>query len=825
MNKKNRGFTLVEVIATLTIIAIITVIATVTYNRVRYNIINREYENLKALIESAAIKYTAKTGKPNYFVQELIDEGYLEPDDDSPEHPEIPDPRDNHPLNCHLVEVKLDKHGNYEATLRDKSYMVDGECDPSVPTQYGLTISAKITKTNIDYLNSTGNGSKLETPSDNIYKNINILYLSGSRWTNKQLDLTANISTNQGNYFELSGAKYIWNRNTDNTTYDPTFTTKVYEFYNNYYYLDVYTKDNTHLQGRFMYKYDKQKPVIYELKTRYANPLEENQWKKEKVILIYATDLDGVGIDRIYAGSRPCEDLLKDPTMGVKPTPGSQIHRYTVREETGKDGENGNINLCAVDMLGNLADTGSFNAKKIDITPPQCDKVIGQHNKYQKLARTVHQYCIDDNYINGKNVIGSQCTQDPFPKTWDTTTERDIITIRDNVGWETECTVDVFVDTTPPICDYQTGNTQYHINNNGANTTGLGSTDNWDHQYRFTRQYCRDDNAGCYEPYSDFSWQREEGTTSSSIITTDSFTIYDATPKCSQTSVTSGNCSNYESIKNTNENLIDYRNSTVCGAGVYIDHVKPIVTMKTKQGHPGNKMKISCSDDCNGNCSDYSDVKTFTVTTNGQTQTNDDGSELAFRFNSVGTYTINYTCEDNAGNVESGSDTFTVVEPPSDGVVPEANGKTCTYEGKTCIMKGWRTWSGYVSGASSCMGMSYDCYCEDKACSDASNSGAGSTCCLLGEKKELGCKNVSSSETDFGTTLSYDWYGNSAVGSYYMYWDHAYYKLPYDTDTDCIGTTGSMRCQKGRRCYNYNCYPDNPTTSRPMLFICGNYEE
>lgn len=816
MNKKNRGFTLVEVIATLTIIAIITVIATVTYNRVKYNIINREYENLKALIESAAIKYTAKTGKPNYFVQELIDEGYLEPDDDNPEHPEIPDPRDNHPLNCHLVEVKLDKHGNYEATLRDKSYMVDGECDPSVPTQYGLTISAKITKTNIDYLNSTGNGSKLETPSDNIYKNINILYLSGSRWTNKQLDLTANISTNQGNYFELSGAKYIWNRNTDNTTYDPTFTTKVYEFYNNYYYLDVYTKDNTHLQGRFMYKYDKQKPVIYELKTRYANPLEENQWKKEKVILIYATDLDGVGIDRIYAGSRPCEDLLKDPTMGIKPTPGSQIHRYTVREETGKDGENGNINLCAVDMLGNLADTGTFNAKKIDITPPQCDKVIGQHNKYQKLARTVHQYCIDDNYINGKNVIGSQCTQDPFPKTWDTTTERDIITIRDNVGWETECTVDVFVDTTPPICDYQTGNTQYHINNNGANTYGLGSTDNWDHQYRFTRQYCRDDNAGCYEPYSDFSWQREEGTTSSSIITTDSFTIYDATPKCSQTSVTSGNCSNYESIKNTNENLIDYRNSTVCGAGVYIDHVKPVI--KRESGpiiHTGRKAKVSCSDDCNGSCSDYSDIKSFTATINGQTQTNTTGEEISFNLYSDGT--MHVTCEDNAGNIATEDLPFTVQEPSIPDSQTGSSGVTCK---TNCVLTDVRT-----VNSNNCKSWGYDCYCQDVRCSSANNAGKGSSCCLGGERKEFGCKNVSGSDTSFGDDVykAYSPYGTYPDVSNYMYYNGNYYKLPSNTTEDCYDINGVTRCTKGRLCINYNCYLDSHWDSSGTVLdkICG----
>ena len=517
--------------------------------------------------------------------------------------------------------------------------------------------------------------------------------------------------------------------------------------------------------------------------------------------------------------------------MGIKPTPGSQIHRYTVREETGKDGENGNINLCAVDMLGNLADTGSFNAKKIDITPPQCDKVIGQHNKYQKLARTVHQYCIDDNYINGKNVIGSQCTQDPFPKTWDTTTERDIITIRDNVGWETECTVDVFVDTTPPICDYQTGNTLYHINNNGANTYGLGSTDNWDHQYRFTRQYCRDDNAGCYEPYSDFSWQREEGTTSSSIITTDSFTIYDKTPKCSQTSVTSGNCSNYESIKNTNENLIDYRNSTVCGAGVYIDHVKPIIKhVNGNEIHVGNRAKITCSDDCNGNCSDYSGVASFTATVSGgSTQSNTDGSELGFKFTSTGSYTINSTCTDNAGNVATDVYTLTVSDPPPADSYSGASGNVCNSAGGgRCVLTDMR-----YEGGQKCINFGYDCYCMDQKC-DSYNSGAESTCCLSGESRYYGCKLANSSATSFNPYTPKSGYTGAYSHSLYIVYGGNDYVAPSPevelTNFEYRSESDRTRLYYyGYRCLHYNCYVDyavaagSSTTQR--FAVCGNYEE
>lgn len=799
MNKKNKGFTLVEVVATVAIIGIITVIATVTYTKVRRNIINREYENLKTLIEAAAVRYTAKTGKPSYYVEELIEEGYLEPDDDEEK---IYDPRDDHPLNCHIVEVKMDEHGNFEATLRGKNYLQEDGCNPDIPSKYGLSITAKISGTSIDYINTSSYGSKLTTYSDNLFKNIQIYNNEGSRWTNKQLDVTATVTSDQTNKLDLANVRYIWNRNTDNTTTASTFTTTMYEFYNDYYYVDAYADGDVHLQGRFMYKFDKEKPVVYENKTRYADPSEENVWRKEKTLLIYVTDKDGVGIDKIYVGTRPCSDLLKDPSMGITPLAHSQVQQYTVREETGKDGENGKLNICAVDRLGNLSETVTFNAKKIDITPPQCYRSEGEHNVYQRSSRTIHQYCYDNNYINGKNVVGSQCTQDPFPKTWTTTTERDIITITDNVGWETDCTVDVYVDTTPPTC-------------NG--TSGEGATDNWHISDRTINQYCLDENSGCYENPFVQSWHRDEGTDSSSIITTDTMTIYDRAFKCSQTSTTSSNCSNYESIKGTDENNKNYRNETVCGPlGVYIDHVKPIITRESGPTiHTGRKARVSCSDDCNGNCSDYSDIKTFTASINGQTKSNTTGEEIYFNLNSSGT--MHVTCEDNAGNIAETDLPFDVQEPSIPSNQTGSSGVVCN---SNCRLTDVRT-----VNPNNCKNWGYDCYCQDVRCSSANNAGKGSSCCLGGERKEFGCKNVSGSDTPFGDDVykAYSPYGTYPDVSNYMNYNGNYYKLPSNTKDDCYDDNGVTRCTKGRLCINYNCYLDAHWDSSGTVLdkICG----
>ena len=697
--------------------------------------------------------------------------------------------------------------------MSEGSYKLNDGCDPSKTTYNNFGLTVKITQTNINYLTTTNAselGSKSTKKANNIYSGINIIVNQGTRWTNKQLDITASLPFSQvprtGN---LIDARYIWNKNPDNTTTTPSHTTNVHEFYNELYYLDIYTKENEHFQNSFKYSYDQQKPVLYEDKTRYANPLDENVWKKSKTILIYVTDNEGVGLDRIYAGSKPCSDILKDPNMGVAATPHSDVQPYEVNDvEAGKDGENGLINICVTDKLGNLT-TGQFRVKKIDITPPQCDRVVGDHNKYQYTNRTVHQYCYDNNVINGKKVIGSGCTHGedtPYEKTWSTTTTVGTIKITDNVGWTTDCQVNVYVDKTPPVC---------------GTAQGAGSTSQWNQEERDINQYCIDYHVGCKQPYYHKHWSKALG----EYITTDTITIYDKDILCSQKSpiTNSNDCRNYDSIKNTEAN--EHNNSTVCTVGVYIDHVEPYVVTQSLTVAVGNSAKLVCKDDCHGDCpTDNSGVKTFKATFGGTTKTNSDGSALKFKMNSEGSYTVSYECEDNAGNKVTGSKTYTVETPPSSGNVSTTFGKTCTYNGKTCHMGNWRSWS-QVQG---CSLFSYDCVCEDKICSNSTNQGAGSTCCLTGEDKKYGCKQSASSDTDFGTYLPFE-----AVGGYdnvlYANYNSEYYVYPtsmsYCMDNGVSGSIVHYKCTHGRKCLHFNCYMDNPGTQRPMQFICGNYSD
>ena len=814
MNKKNKGFTLAEVLATIAIISVITLIATITYTKVRKDILEREYKNLESLIEIAGVRYSSKTGILGFFVQDLINEGYLDPDDDN----KIRDPRDNSILNGHIVRIKIDNEKNYKAELLPADNTANDGCRTSALDPYinDIVLSVKIHGTDINYLSATSEsqlGKKSTTASDNIYKNINIVLDQGNRWTKKQLDLTADIKTNSTYLKDLDNATYIWNKNEDTATTTGSYTTDIERYFNGNYYLDVYTKSGEHYQSKFLFKFDNEKPIIYDEKTKYADPMEEFQWSTEKTLLVYASDGNGVGLDRLYGGTRPCDDMLKDPDMGDPATPNSMVHTVHVNDvESGLYGENGMINLCAVDKLGNLAEPGEFLIRMEDVIPPHCDHSVGEHDEYQYASRTVEQYCYDNNYINGVLVIGSGCTQDMYSDTWSTTTTIGYITLTDNVGHHTDCAENVYVDRTPPVCAY---------------TSGEGSTDNWTQSSRTITQYCRDDHVGCKQNSYTKSWTRPEG----EYLETDTITIYDKVPKCSQTSVTSSNCANYESIKDTAENLTNYNNSTVCTEGVYIDHVAPVPEQRGHFYIAGNRGKVYCTDAQSG--VDYFEA---THTTNGNIKKyNNDGSKLKFEMNGTNTtHVLDTTCRDKVGNEAEKSFNFVWT---STGLWTLSDQEMTHYiagsfiqhdftpinsldDSGTCYLEPMR-----APNYGTCIDNSYDCYVLDRSCGAGTNSGQWDTCCLTGSDPYFGCKVAANSTIEFDNLYTYDntvetW---SLADRYITYQGIKYY-VPDESSKEYIDDVPYFK--RGSQCILYNCYMDEAGNhGTPNMYVCGNFRE
>ena len=142
---------------------------------------------------------------------------------------------------------------------------------------------------------------------------------------------------------------------------------------------------------------DKEKPVIYHDKTAIAKSTSQDKWVKSRVIVLYATDKDGVGLDRIYVGPRPCTDLLTDSSIGQAAIPGL-VQTYTFTGEASEEGINANV--CAVDKLGNLADSGSILISKVDSLPPNVTTDVFVYNdsygsNYDSYTSRIGQVLVD----------------------------------------------------------------------------------------------------------------------------------------------------------------------------------------------------------------------------------------------------------------------------------------------------------------------------------------------------------------------------------------------------------------------------------------------
>ena len=124
---KNKGFTLVELLAVIAILAIIIGLSFVIYSRVQSDVLEQELENTISYIEAQAENYANDTNITVVSVEDLILNGYVEPDDET----DIYNPVDNSSLNCYLVRSTYED-GEFTSLLEIKDENLlernDGTC-------------------------------------------------------------------------------------------------------------------------------------------------------------------------------------------------------------------------------------------------------------------------------------------------------------------------------------------------------------------------------------------------------------------------------------------------------------------------------------------------------------------------------------------------------------------------------------------------------------------------------------------------------------------------------------------------------------------------
>ena len=125
MNKK--GFTLVELLATIIILAVLMTIITMSALGVVRRSNQRTYEMLKYEILSAAETYRIEQGIRILYVEDLIEKGYIESDNGV-----VTNPLNGNRMNCYPIEVNMVR-GRYVAEFANnlENFVNDGTtpCD------------------------------------------------------------------------------------------------------------------------------------------------------------------------------------------------------------------------------------------------------------------------------------------------------------------------------------------------------------------------------------------------------------------------------------------------------------------------------------------------------------------------------------------------------------------------------------------------------------------------------------------------------------------------------------------------------------------------
>ena len=124
-NKKN-GFTLTELLATITIVGLLIIFATQGYLAITNDIKDKEYQSKKQYLENKAVEYATENNiqdLSNFTATRLIANGYISADsyneDGDTSIPFITNPKDeNDNLACHIITIKQENY-EYIATLNE----------------------------------------------------------------------------------------------------------------------------------------------------------------------------------------------------------------------------------------------------------------------------------------------------------------------------------------------------------------------------------------------------------------------------------------------------------------------------------------------------------------------------------------------------------------------------------------------------------------------------------------------------------------------------------------------------------------------------------
>ena len=363
--KNKKGFTLVELLSVIVLLGIIITIGLFSISSIRKTILDRQYKNLKTEIELAAEKYYQDTESTIFYVQTLLDEGYIKADNSSLN---IYSPVDSNIMNCYTINV-VDEKATLDDIIKNK------ECNAEIAGNYELKIVRENNKTSDKWYKESEILSAVK--SDNSVDD-SLIYTwttdlnPNTIWDQREFDLK-NLLNEKGGV--INDVFYVQANKQD--------TDKVYRS-----------------AGKRI-KIDTIKPIIDS-----ADAGEQNDWVKQRDVTIKAHDLGSGIVGYLFSDKADCSGNFEKLT---KPQ-----NEFTLKRTFKSNGE---YYFCLIDDAGNISESSKIVIQKVDGIPPKC-YYSGESTEYIKGIRVITYGCIDDESGCATLKVGSATsTCDPSTST------------------------------------------------------------------------------------------------------------------------------------------------------------------------------------------------------------------------------------------------------------------------------------------------------------------------------------------------------------------------------------------------------------------------
>lgn len=355
--KISKGFTLVELLGVIAILAVIVTISVPVFNKVKKTTLEKQYKNVVTTIETAAEKYAKETYITKVSVEDLIGGGYLSADDQE----KIYNPIDKSSLNCYMVVTK-NENGVYLSEFKEDENLIDK--NNNACKKYENTYDVHICV--VGETNCSDDSSK---------------------WYNRDVVLNVKLPKD----VDLATVSYEWTSTVGDNFTTPTINVGADSLKTATYTVSVnYKKGDKVFTGKTSkeIKIDKQKPTI---DLEVSN---ENVWSKDKTIT--ANGIDGIGSG--IKGYLFFNDI--NVTCPVN------LDGYKVKNSINVS-QNQNYKICVADNSGNISDIKNdrLNIKFIDIEVPNLAINFDKDNLYIR-TKTLKFTATDKEALSYYEIIG-----------------------------------------------------------------------------------------------------------------------------------------------------------------------------------------------------------------------------------------------------------------------------------------------------------------------------------------------------------------------------------------------------------------------------------